>query len=370
MATKRRQFLSMMLGAAALGPLRIAGATSPGVYLGCRKDNNNRHFVTAIDSEGAIIFDAALPERGHGAAMRPGSVQCVVISRRPGSTMTVLDTDRGEVVHRIQAPRDRHYYGHGVFDAEGRMLYATENAFESGDGVIGIYDAADGYRRLGEIPSHGIGPHQLVLRRDGRTLAIANGGIRTHPDLGRSKLNLSDMDPNLAYVDSFDGRLLDAFRPPGSLHQLSIRHLDIAPDDTICMAAQYEGAANLYPPLVAIHGNASALHWLDAPSGIYRKMRNYCGSVCFDREGEYVAVSAPRGNRIVFWSLRQSRYVARTEVVDGCGVAAGMLPGEFVISSGQGGVFRYRLSDQRRAPLAQAEALDARWDNHMLRLSL
>jgi hypothetical protein len=120
----------------------------------------------------------------------------------------------------------------------------------------------------------------------------------------------------------------------------------------------------------AFHCYEGDLVLLDAPDGIYRQMRNYCGSVCFDRGGEYVAVSAPRGNRIVFWSLGQSRYVAHTKAVDGCGLAAGMLPGEFVISSGLGGVFRYRLSDQRRAPLARAEALDARWDNHMLRISL
>jgi hypothetical protein len=272
-------------------------------------------------------------------------------------------------MHRIEAPADRHYYGHGVFDRQGRMLYVTENAFASGDGVIGVYDAADGYRRLGEIPSHGVGPHQLVLRRDGRTLAIANGGIRTHPDLGRSKLNLSSMDPSLAYVDTFDGRLLDSYRPPGSLHQLSIRHLDIAADDTVCLAAQYQGAADAHPPLVAVHRGVAELQWLQAPHGVYQKMRNYCGSVCFDRSGERLAVSAPRGNCVVFWSLRPSRCVARIEVADGCGVAAGTLPGEFIISSGRGGVFRYRLADGQHATPVRFNSADTRWDNHLQRLS-
>ena len=178
------------------------------------------------------------------------------------------------------------------------------------------------------------------------------------------------MDPSLAYVDTFDGRLLDAFHPPGPLHQLSIRHLDIAPDGTICLAAQYEGAANNHPPLVAIHHNEDALQWLDAPDGVCRKMRNYCGSLCDDRGDELVVVSAPRGNRVVFWSLRQTRYMAQTEVTDGCGLAAGTVAGEFVINSGRGDVLRYRVSEQQRATALRADAADARWDNHMLRLSV
>ena len=47
-----------------------------------------------------------------------------------------------------------------------------------------------GFRRIGEFDNHGIGTHDISVSDDGRMLVIANGGIETHPDFGRTKLNL------------------------------------------------------------------------------------------------------------------------------------------------------------------------------------
>src|SRR5690606_30895384 len=109
-------------------------------------------------------------------------------ARRPGTFALVIDVVHGRILYRIASAESRHFYGHGAFSSDGRLLYATENDFAGERGVIGIYDAADGYRRAGEIPSYGIGPHELRLLADGTTLAVANGGILTRPDLPRVKL--------------------------------------------------------------------------------------------------------------------------------------------------------------------------------------
>ena len=37
---------------------------------------------------------------------------------------------------------------------------------------------------------------------DGRTIAVANGGIATHPDFDRVKLNLATMEPSLVRLDA------------------------------------------------------------------------------------------------------------------------------------------------------------------------
>lgn len=211
---ERRRFLALSAPAVLFGAVRAPPALSVGVWASCRSDPRGGHFLTAFDDTDRVRFDIPLPARGHGIAFRPAGRECAVFARRPGTFLWVADIGEGRVLHRIESPQNRHYYGHGVFDPKGRLLYVTENDFETGIGVIGVYDAGDGYRRLGELPSHGVGPHELKLMGDGRTLVIANGGIRTHPDLGRSKLNLADMDPSLAYVDTADGRLLAAYRPP------------------------------------------------------------------------------------------------------------------------------------------------------------
>lgn len=77
---------------------------------------------------------------------------------------------------------------------------------------------------------------------DGSTLVIANGGIRTHPDLPRIKSNLANMRPSLAYVDVASGRLLQLQEPEPQWHQLSIRHIDVSPDDRVAVAMQFEGS--------------------------------------------------------------------------------------------------------------------------------
>ena len=40
----------------------------------------------------------------------------------------------------IPSIEGRHFFGHGVFSPDGKLLYATENDFEAARGVIGVYD--------------------------------------------------------------------------------------------------------------------------------------------------------------------------------------------------------------------------------------
>jgi len=177
------------------------------------------------------------------------------------------------------------------------------------------------------------------------------------------------MAPNLAYVDSVDGSLLDAYHPPAALHQLSIRHLAISSEDTVCVAMQWEGPANVHPPLVAIHRGEERLRLLSAPGSLQSAMRNYCGSVCGDSSGEWFAVSAPHGNLITFWSTARGDCLGRSTVVGGCGIAAGIMQGQFTVSSGQGDLFTYQVTDESTVRLEKKSASLMRWDNHMASLT-
>ena len=287
-------------------------------------------------------------------------------ARRPGRFALVLDLVQGVVVRRLESPPDRHFYGHGVFSRDGRLLYATENDFGGERGVIGVYDAARGYSRMGELPSHGVGPHEIALLSDGTTLVVANGGIATHPDLPRVNLNLPTMAPSLCYIDRKKGRLLQELRLDPALHQLSIRHLAVGPDDTIAVAMQYEGPQHDRIPLVALQHGSGRLRLLKTPSAVLRAMKNYCGSVCFDPSGRTIAVSAPRGGLVTFWNAESGRFLASAGVPDGCGVAPGAGPGAFLASSGQGGVAEIDARSGAAQPLALDGLETVRWDNHLV----
>jgi hypothetical protein len=370
MSMNRRTFIQLGGGLALtplLGHFAHAGNPLPVFhYYSARADSEGQYFFTAFDSDGRIRFDVPLPGRGHGMAAHPQRAETVIVARRPGRFLLVVDAAGGNVLHQLNSRDDRHFYGHAEFSPDGRWLFTPENDYENGVGVIGVRDAQDAYRQVGELSSHGIGPHDLRLLSDGRTLAVANGGIKTHPDIGRAKLNLDTMAPALTYVDSQTGRLLEDHPMPAALHQNGIRHLTVTAADQVCFVTQYEGAKSDQPPLVGLHRRGESVRLLSAPADIQPRMTNYCGSVCTDASGQWFAVSSPRGNIVTFWSAAQGAYAGAVDVTDGCGVAGGYQAGEFFLSGGTGDMQRYLLTENRLELLSGLETLHARWDNHMI----
>ena len=370
MAIDRRTTLRLLAGgvAGSLLPAHFhaeAAAPSAPLYLSARADAVG-YRVSGFAWDGTSFFDLPLPGRGHSFAVRPGGREAMHFARRPGRFALVLDLERGTVVRTVATPDGRHFYGHGVFSPDGRLLYAAENDFDGEHGVIGVYEAAQCYARVGELPSHGIGPHEIALLSDGETLVAANGGIATHPDLPRVKLNLPTMAPSLCHIDRRSGTLIRELRLDPDLHQFSIRHLAVGPMDTVAVAMQYEGPAQDVVPLVAVHRAEGGLKPLPAPPAVLRAMKNYCGSVCFDPSGRTIAVSSPRGNLMTFWDVGTGRYLSSAKVSDGCGVALGTRSGEFLASSGLGGVVVIDARSGTSRPLAVGGLEAARWDNHLV----
>jgi hypothetical protein len=362
----RRQLLltgSTVLAALALRAGRARGAEGA-LFVSCRIEADERYFVTGIDEAGRVRFDLPLPERGHACAFRPGFDEGVVFARRPGTFAVAFDPIAGIALRRIDAARGRHFYGHGAFSPDGRYLFTSENDYEAGRGVLGVRDAIDGYRQVGELASHGIGPHEIVLMPDGATLAIANGGMRTHPESDRDILNLDSMTPSLAYLDLADGKLRDDYRLAPEQHQLSIRHIAPLGSGGVAVAMQYQGDPHDRVPLVGIH-DGDRIRMLHGPAAVQAQMRQYCGSVAVDRGGSLIAVSSPRGNLITFWDAAEHTYVSSTLVPDGCGVSATEQPGAFLITSGTGQVIRYEPRTGQRTMIEVAGLQDSGWDNHL-----
>ncbi len=375
MAIDRRRLLVWLAGAASwpAWPAHSYAArqavANNRLYLTAGAAEEGRYRVSGFTERGEPVFDLDLPGRGHSVAPRPGSKEAVFFARRPGAFAEVVDLSKGGFIRKIEAAKERHFYGHGVFSQDGRLLYATENDFAGERGVLGIYAAERNYARIGELSSHGIGPHDVKLLSDGTTLAVANGGILTRPDLPRVKLNIPTMTPSLVYLDRRDGALLDEIKLPPELHQLSIRHLALGEDDRLAVAMQYEGPGGDSVPLVFTHRRAEQTRFLDDAPKVIRAMKHYCGSTAFDSSGRILAVSAPRGGLLAFWNAEQGKLLSTVELPDVCGVAAAARPGGFLASSGAGGVVEIDAvsGHSRRIP---SEFLDSgRWDNHMVAVS-
>ena len=352
MAT-RRGFLAAMAAALAVPRLSWADAGSP-AFLAAAKQGEG-FVLCGLGPDGGIVFTIPLPARGHAAAAHPLRPEAVAFARRPGTFALVIDCAQGRLAHRLTPPEGRQFNGHGAFSADGARLYTSEVVAETSEGRLGVWDAAKGYARIDEWPSHGIGPHELRRMGDG-TLVIANGGIQTDPT-DRRKLNLDTMRPNLTYL-SPEGDLLDLATLHPDLHQASIRHLALGPDGAVAMALQWEGDPAEPVPLLALHRRGFPVQMCPAPESEAWAMQGYAGSIAWS--GDRIALTSPPGGVVQIFD-DAGGFLETIRRSDASGVAP--LAGGLMLTDGAGAVSR--IDARGVLPLQRHELA---WDNHLVAL--
>jgi hypothetical protein len=358
----RRDFMKAagLAFAASLAPRRLhAMQQADAVFATAYLDRSGAYGVAVLSEDRRLLFTTPLPDRGHDVTFDPHSRRSVVFARRPGTFAVVFDHAGKAAPVTITSAAGRHFFGHGVFSPDGRLLYATENDYENAAGMIGVYDATDGFRRLGEFPTHGMDPHEVLLLSDGRTLAVANGGVETHPDYGRAELNIATMKPSLVFLDRDGGTLIEEQTLAPELHQLSLHHLAEDASGAVWFGGQYKGPAVDRPPLVgkARPGAEIALLAMEAP--VLNRLHNYIGSVAANLDAGTVALSSPEGNALVVIEAASGTVVSSRALVEVCGLAPERRG--FVASTGRGEMVGADGGDTRFD--------DYVWDNHMLRIA-
>ena len=356
----RRQFLAGMLAVGICPKPTWADVGSP-AYLSAARLLDGSYAMCGLTETGRVAFRMPLPGRGHAAAAHPSRPEAVAFARRPGTFALVVNCAEKRRIATLAAPPGRHFYGHGVFSADGSHLFTTENNYEAAKGVIGVWDARHGYVRAGEFGSGGIGPHGIELMPDGAVLAVANGGIETHPDSGRTGVNIATMRPNLSYV-SVDGSLVEQIENTSDLAKCSVRHLAVAGDGTVAFAMQWKGSEARHPPLLGFHRRSGDATLLMAPDPEHRRLRGYAGSVAVSPAGNLAAITSPKGGVMQVFDLDGGSCIQSHFAPDICGVsraccgfAATTGSGEFMLT---GSVFR------------KADALHGgSFDNHLIRIA-
>lgn len=350
MAT-RRGFLAG-LAAVAVPRLSWADAGSPAFLAAARRDEG--YVLCGLDASGGERFRLDLPARGHAAAAHPVRPEAVAFARRPGTYALVIDCARGTVAARLTPPEGRQFNGHGVFSADGAVLYTSEVVAEGSEGRLGLWDTV-GWRRIGEVATGGIGPHDLK-RLAGGGLVVANGGIQTDPG-DRTKLNVETMAPNLAYL-SAEGALDEVVALEPDLHQASIRHLALAPDGTVAFAMQWEGDPAEAVPLLGLHRRGAAPVLAAEPETAFFRMKGYAGSIALDAAAGRVALTSAPGGVVQLYGLDAAPLAALARA-DASGVA--LAEGGFVLTDGNGGISL--VAGDGLQPLAKS---DLAWDNHLV----
>ncbi|WP_375227898.1 DUF1513 domain-containing protein [Roseobacter sp. S98] len=353
----RRHFLAGLIAAGLLPRPTWADAGSP-AFLSAAAKPDGRYVLCGISDDLQVLFQIPLPGRGHAAAAHPTKPEAVAFARRPGTFAVVIDCASRRQSARLDAPPGRHFYGHGTYSSDGSLLFTTENDYEAGQGRIGVWDVLRDYKRTDEWSSGGIGPHDIRRLPHSDLLVVANGGIDTHPDSGRTKLNIPTMRPNLAYVEN--GGLTEVAELPPDQHRNSIRHLAVSTAGDVAFGMQWQGAGTPVS-LVGTHRQGARLLLTSAPEDKLRELNGYVGSIAYSEDGRTIAVTSPRGGRAHLYrthDMQLSQSVSYDEVSGVAQTSNGLL-----LTSGEGSMaLLQKRQFRKRAPAGLM------WDNHLVAL--
>lgn len=184
--------------------------------------------ASSRSAELRILHASSVPSRAHGMMQLDDST-IIFSSRRPGDWLLRMHIARA--LHQAPDAAQLHWMeperalnGHLIASACGTHIFTTETALDTGDGLIGVREAAT-LEKIAEWPTHGTDPHQLLLDpADPSALIVANGGIPTQAETGRRKLKLHTMDSSLVRLRcDAHGTLDGQWRLPD--RRISLRHL-------------------------------------------------------------------------------------------------------------------------------------------------
>ena len=354
----RRQFLKSGLVLSAIGLLPGCYSSSKNKWLvSACTDQQGFHHVAAFDVNGYIVNQIALPARAHECLALPDKPGCaLIVARRPGDYLLEVDFITGKVVNQTSSEQGFHFYGHGCLLPDGQHICTSENDYVKGEGRLVVRDRTT-LKVVGKYESGGIGPHQIKVMPDNQTLVVANGGILTHPNQPRKKLNLDTMRPNLTYLELKSSKVLASFETEN--HQLSIRHLDVSSSGNVVVGMQYQGAKTDILPLLYSHRQQSQFEPFKASGTTWLSMKQYIASVCINPELNLVAASCPRANKITLWDLSSGEWLTEHKIKDGAGIE--ISDGGFWVSNGRGELLNATFSEKTE----WFKQPSLKWDNHL-----
>ena len=360
----RRQCLLTAAGFAGLAvPSLALSAAGAGTTLAAAWEADNQYHlgVVAVGEQGFSIQDATtVPTRPHALLVEPGG-SLLAVARRPGDWLV-----RWRPGRREQKPQwlwidgDRRFNGHAAASADRAMLWTTETDLETAEGRLGVRNPVS-LEKTDEWTTHGMDPHELLVlpQRVGAfpagTLLVANGGIATLPETGRTKRDTAGMDASLVALHPRTGERLGQWRLADP--HLSVRHLAWdARNSRLGIALQAEhptSEARWQAPVLAIWDGENLMTPSEVPD-----LRGYGGAVAALPGGGFL-VGCPRANVVAAFDA-QGRWSHNLDLAEACAVAVG--PSQWW-AGGSTGVLHADNRSRSTATLVAAKSIP-RWDNH------
>lgn len=214
--------------------------------------DENKHNIWVFDPINNKQFYIPVSFYGHSLISHPKKPGvAIMFAQRPGTFTCEVDFLKGEINKVFESSADRHFYGHGVFNADGSLLFSTENDFYNERGVMTVRDGIT-YELKGEFSTHGAGPHDIQLMADKKTFVVANGGQITKPDIkdGYYPTNAGELIASVCFIDSTNGKLIKKYTAEDPA--ISFRHLHLTQNNEIYIGLNYiKYDFDIIPPSLA-----------------------------------------------------------------------------------------------------------------------
>jgi hypothetical protein len=363
----RRDVLKLAIaGASAFGMPKVMASSvslSTDTLYSASKNNLGLYQLSLYTLATKEVKHFALPFRAHDILPLPQANKVLAFGRRPQMQCVLVHTDDSRITEEISATEGRHFFGHGCLSRDNSVLFTTESEYDEARGVIGLRDAKT-LQPIGEYDSFGVGPHDIHLMPDGKTLVVANGGIETHPDYGRRKLNIDTMQPSLVYIDVASGKKIDEYRLDD--HQLSIRHLAVSPTGDVGVATQFQGNLAKRQPnsLVAWQKSGGELINLPMHKSLSKSLHGYIADIAYDDIHQQLVVTAPRGNQVLLWDLQSQSEVQSFDISEPSGIS--YYKNNFLISNARGDLISLNPREQSGFFVHIYQDSKISWDNHLV----
>lgn len=126
---------------------------------------------------GRMIREIPILAESHSWVQCQDNPACLWGITKWGIDLELVDFRQGRSIERLTAPAGKRFFGHGLSFPNGELWISAHDDVNQ-RGEILVY--RDG--RFAEArPSFGLYPHEMRISRDGKSLIVANSGLRARP---------------------------------------------------------------------------------------------------------------------------------------------------------------------------------------------
>jgi uncharacterized protein len=239
--------------------------------------------------ERSLIESSFFP---HAFCVSPTNRHHVLAFEKIGPGAALFDLHTAKMLKPIGARAGKLFYGHGVYSPDGNFFYCTESSVDGSSGSIGVYDAHN-FIAVGELPSHGIRPHDLQLSKDAKSLLVTNGG----GSIG------SQEHGSLCWIDLRSGRLQRKLIVDDD--RFNAGHLQVNGELSVVVSAPRSGlaASDIGGIQVNLPGQTSQkLAHLNAPTHLTQGLSGESLSVLVVPERSRFYVTHPTPGLVTRWN--------------------------------------------------------------------